>query len=375
MELKEVTVFSIGDSGQLSTWSNVPFFFTETLIAKGIKVNRINIEPAYPFYHKFFHYIAKIYHRSTTYDFFRSQVYFLLARRLIKKAIKQHPNSDVDIFMSFSFSSAGFTCKPIVQFCDWTYDYYFKKFMERKPDFFEKKAIEREDAQIRKADLVFSLFPNVTQYMKDRYGNDRIFYLGNVVNSVYEVPTDENYPSKGNANKLLFIGSKKYIEGAKVLIEAFRNLKHQYPQLTLHVVGITKNDLENLPEGIFCYGYLNKEVDSERNLYYKLIQEATVFINTSPKWGAFSASIEAMYFYTPIIITPYEAFVETFGENIKFGYYCEENSPASVENKIIHILNNPSYSELCIQAHLAVKEFTWDIYVDKLITKIESTFV
>lgn len=223
--------------------------------------------------------------------------------------------------------------------------------------------------------MVFSLFPNVTRYMKDRYGNDRVFYLGNVVNSVYEVATDKNYQPKDKSNKLLFIGSKKYIEGLNVLIEAFRNLKRQYPQLTLHVVGIDKNDLENLSEDIFCYGYLDKEVDSERNLYYQLIQDATVFINTTPKWGAFSASIEAMYFYTPIIITPYEAFVETFGENIKFGYYCKENSPTWIENKIINILNNPSYSELCVQAHLAVKEFTWDVYVDKFIAKIESTFV
>lgn len=88
MKLKEVTVFSIGDSSKISTWSNIPFFLTEMLIAKGIKVNRINIEPAYPFYYKLFHYIAKVCNRATTYDFFRSQAYFLLACKLIKKAIK-----------------------------------------------------------------------------------------------------------------------------------------------------------------------------------------------------------------------------------------------------------------------------------------------
>ncbi|MDR2385843.1 MAG: hypothetical protein LBD80_09350 [Tannerella sp.] len=37
--IKKVAVFTLGDSGRLATWSNMPFFFTETLIAKGIIMN------------------------------------------------------------------------------------------------------------------------------------------------------------------------------------------------------------------------------------------------------------------------------------------------------------------------------------------------
>ena len=31
MQIKEINVFTNGDAGKLSTWSNFPYFFTETL--------------------------------------------------------------------------------------------------------------------------------------------------------------------------------------------------------------------------------------------------------------------------------------------------------------------------------------------------------
>jgi hypothetical protein len=48
IKIKEITVFTIGDSKKMSTWSNVPFFFTETLISKGVKVNRVDIGQSFP---------------------------------------------------------------------------------------------------------------------------------------------------------------------------------------------------------------------------------------------------------------------------------------------------------------------------------------
>jgi glycosyltransferase involved in cell wall biosynthesis len=172
------------------------------------------------------------------------------------------------------------------------------------PDFMEKKTIRREDSQIMKCDLIFPLFPNVTEYMKRRFG----------------------------------------IEKAK---------------------------LDSLPENVFCYGYLDKGNENDRKLYYKLFREATIYINTTPKWSAFSASIEAMYFYTPVVVTPYGEFVETFGKEINFGSYCEINSPDLIGEKIKNILIDASYEELCVCAHQAVKEFTWSEYIEKLIVHIE----
>jgi hypothetical protein len=95
-----------------------------------------------------------------------SFTHFTNVRYRIKKAINQYPNSDANIFLTFSFSSAGLTMKPSIQFCDWTYDHYFKFLLDRKPGFLEKQCIKREDSQIEGSDLVFPLFPSVAEYMK-----------------------------------------------------------------------------------------------------------------------------------------------------------------------------------------------------------------
>jgi hypothetical protein len=185
--MKEVTVFTNGDSKKISTWSNVPYFFTETLISKGIKVNRIDISP-HCFLKKVYNIILrgllKVINRNSTYEYSRSFIHYFDVRRRIKKALTQCKNSDANIFLTFSFSSAGLTNKPIVLFCDWTYDHYFKYFLNRKPDLLELSSIKREDKQIESSDLIFVLFPCVAEYMKSYYKNKNIFYLGNVINSL-----------------------------------------------------------------------------------------------------------------------------------------------------------------------------------------------
>ncbi|MDR2475157.1 MAG: glycosyltransferase [Bacteroidales bacterium] len=374
--IKEVTVFTDGDSTQLNVWSNVPYFFTETLISKGIKVNRVDISASQRLenlYYKTFHFLARLINRATTYDYVRCYTHYWLTRKRIKKALARFPDSDVDIFLTFSFSSVGFTHRPIVQFCDWTYAHYLSYFAGRKPDFFEKQAIKREDRQILGSDWVFPLFPSVAELMKKRYGSDKIFYLGNVINSLYDV-SDDDIQAKRTAKNILFVGGEKYIDGAISLIEAYRNLKPSCLPLSLHIVGLEKTAFGTLPDGISCYGYLDKAKDNERTLYYKLLREASVFVNTTPKWGAFSASIEAMYFHTPVIVSPYSEFLSTFGKDIGFGAYCSENTAEAIATSIQGVLQSNSYTEYCYASNDAVKEFTWSAYIDKVIAKIESRF-
>ena len=94
-----------------------------------------------------------------------------------------------------------------------------------------------------------------------------------------------------------------------------------------------------------------------------------MFVNTTPKWSAFSASVEAMYFYTPVIVPKYEEFVKTFGESFEGGIYCDNNEDLS--QKIESILNSESYERICAKAKELVNEFTWDSYIDKMMLEIK----
>jgi glycosyltransferase involved in cell wall biosynthesis len=372
-KLKEVTVFTNGDSSQISTWSNVPYFFTETLLSMGIKVNRVDISASPEleiWFNRIFYRILSKINKNTSYSYFRSLTNFVSTRNKISKAVEKYQNSEADIFITFSFSSIGLTRKPIIQFCDWTYGYELEHFLVRSPDFFEKQAVRREDSQIIGSDLIFCLFPSVAEYMKRTYPGKNINYLGNVINSLYEVSEDD-MSTKSISNSLLFVGSKKYIEGAKALILAFQDLKYDYPLLSLNIIGMQSSDFVSLPKDVFCHGYLDKGDTRQRELYYKIFKGAKIFINTTPKWGAFSASIEAMYFYTPVIVTPYSEFVNTFGQDIPFGHYCETNSVSLIKEKILDILHNNSYQQLCFDAHDAVKEFTWNAYIGKIVERVE----
>jgi glycosyltransferase involved in cell wall biosynthesis len=373
-KIREVTVYTNEDSKLLSSWSNVPFFFTEALISKGIKVNRVDLSQS-PIlsqaYNKSIRRIFKIVNRHNSYTYFRTLLHFLIVRSRIRRAIRQFEHSQAHIFLTFSFSSAGLTEKPSVLFCDWTYDFYINYFENRKPDLLEHMGIIREDSQIEAANLVFPLFPNVAQYMRKRYKNKNIFYLGNVVNSYYEAPLANSLVDRPKTNDLLFVGGRKYIDGARTLIQAYSELKNDYPDLQLHIIGMSEKEFGPLPDGITCYGYLDKGKEKERELYYSLFQKAKVFVNTTPKWGAFSAAVEAMFYYIPVIVTPFNEFVETFGEEIGFGLYCENNSVSLLSSTIRKVLDHKSYPSLCSQAHEAVRDFTWSAYIDKVLKIME----
>ena len=376
MKIKEITVFTDGDSSQMSTWSNVPYFFTETLIKKGIIVNRADIG-ASPLlcriYNKFFDPIVKLLYKNTSFCYTRSLLHFRNTRSRIKKIVRKYNQSDAYIFLTLSVSSVGMTRKPTVMFGDWTYDYYIRRFLNRTPDFFERLCIKRDKYQIEKADLVLPLFPGIAEYMKSSYSNPEIRYLGNVVNSQLSASENEILERKKNSFDLLLIGRKNaYYEGAEQLIKAVDLLKNDScSDIKIHIIGMKNTDFETLPEYVTCYGYLDKGDDKQRDLYYSLMQNARFLVNTTPKWGAFSSMIEAMYFYNPIITTPYSEFTETFGKDIRFGYFSENQSPNELAELIKRGLNADNYLEMCINSHKAVEDFTWKAYIDKVCDILE----
>jgi glycosyltransferase involved in cell wall biosynthesis len=367
--LKEIIVFSEqGDPREVKTWSNVPFLLVKTFEDKGIIVHTVNLDIQ--------DYVQKVIRKiwdfffikvikTEFYDYSRSSLYYFIIKFKIKAAIKRYINADSFIFTTFSFSASDISNKPNILFCDWTIEHHVKYYLNREPNFLEQLAINRQNAIIEKADAVFVLFPEIADTMKKRYSNQNIFYNGNVINNL-SVSDAESIINKKNSKNLLFIGGPKYLNGALDLVKAYLILKETIPELKLNLVGIDQSDIDVFEEGITCHGYLDKGIIGQANKYYKLLNEATVFINTTPKWGAFSACVEAMYFYTPVIVTAYDEFIKTFGKSIDFGIYYN-SLESNLSSTIKKILLYEDYNELCINAHDSVNGFTWDKYVDKMI--------
>ena len=369
--MKEITIFSYGDSNKLSTWSNVPYLFTKTLENKGLVVNRVNILPN-RYINLLFNYsispLLRLIDRKSSFDYSRSFLYIREAKFKIEKAVNRYPNSDAFVFLNFDFSVSEFTSKPSFQFGDWTYEHYLNYFVSKSPNFFEKEFLKHQQTEINNSNIVSLLFPGMQSHMEEIY-KSKISYIGNVINSVCDASQSEALNLKSSSSKILFVGSVKYMEGALSLIEAFTLLKKKYSDISLHFIGLNDEDFkDNLPKDVFCYGYLDKGIDSERQTYYNLFKEAKVFVNTTPKWSSFSASIEAMYFYTPVIVPSYDEFVHTFGEDFNGGLFCDDNRTLS--NTIEILMHSDNYIDKCINAHELVKEFTWDRYIDKFLNEI-----
>ena len=81
--------------------------------------------------------------------------------------------------------------------------------------------------------------------------------------------------------------------------------------------------------------------------------------------------IEAMYFYTPVVVSPFDDFVQEFGEMIDFGRYNRDFSEDCIAENIKKLMDSDDFLKTCRQAHEAVKDYTWDRYVDKVLKLCE----
>lgn len=373
--ITELTVYTNGPASEYKTWSNVPYFFTEALRAHGIRVNLVDIAPyllvekAYDFT---FRLGWKLFYPRTTHTYFRSWLHSLITSIRIRNAGRRYPTSQADIFLTYSFSPRPWSEKPVVLLCDWPYGYFIGYFQGRSPDFLEAGSIAREDRHIERADLVISLVQSAVEVMKQRYQNKNIHYLGLAINAP---PISESLPipdMKARSFNLMFIGDAKYNAGLRVLIQTYELLKTSFPNLTLTIVGQTKSDLGPLPEGVICYGYLDKGQRSSRDLYYSLLQQARIVVNTTPKWGGLSSILEALAYYTPVVVAPFHEIVRFFGDENEFVYYCEENTPDLLVQRLQTLLEHPDYPSLARKAHTAVENLTWENYVERFLRLMET---
>ncbi|QQR96748.1 MAG: hypothetical protein IPK18_07415 [Sphingobacteriales bacterium] len=63
-------------------------------------------------------------------------------------------------------------------------------------------------------------------------------------------------------------------------------------------------------------------------------------------------------------------FLETFDTPINFGIINKSNNTLAEE--ISNIIEDINYTQLCMNAHNAVKDFTWENYINKFIKVLKS---
>ncbi len=386
MDSNYINMFTYGDATTPATWSNVPYCLSTTLEQFGYKVNRIDISlhnrPLLNIYRRIWtaivrRYLAWRYNGERyAYTFDRTPLYCRLVEYEIKKAHKRYPNASYNIFLSFSCRNR-YSKAPSILLCDWTFEHLIREQYGRKPNACEQRYIDLQNAAIKESDHVVSLFERSAQYITQSTGRKEVAFLGgNVVNIVGDNQPDKNdIEQKIAKHNILFIGGYRYRQAARQLVIAYDLLRQRYPDVKIDIVGQTESDLGiSLPDNgaVRCYGYLDKADEQQRVLYYQLLREASLLVNHNPIWGGYSSTIEAMLFYTPIVVAPYEEFINEFGKSTSFAEYCNDFSMEALTQSICRSFDSENRRQASIDAHTAVEDYTWAAYVEKLMKLIKT---
>lgn len=375
VQIKEINLYTAGDSGRAKTWSNVPYYFSEQLIRQGIHVNRINIgenKLLQSLYRYSIYPLIRLFYPASRHHYFRSRINHYFTEARIRKAIAQFPKADLQVFMTFSFSSSHLSSKPCVLLGDWTYLYLIEVLQKRKAFWFEVPALKREADNIAKASLAISLFPLSRRFINKHHKTKKCLYLGNVVNS--QIPADMELLLKRKriSRKILFIGNQKYLSAAKQLISAFEMLPDAIKnESELHIVGLEQSHIGESRAGVFAHGYLEKDDVGQAELYYELLFSARMIVNSSEGWAAFSSLTEAMFYGTPVICHAFEEFTETYGSDTGLGYYLQKNTATELRDMIekLLLLNEQEYTAMMEKARNLTSSFTWENYCKAFIAE------
>lgn len=377
---KKILFVCYGDSSSPKAWSNVPYLFTENLEKQGFEILRLNISPNEKHESLWTKYAERVLSRffpTQQYSFVKTPFSRIAAYGKIKKAIKANPDLYFTIFLSFDFYNK-FNKIPSLIFHDWSYDMIILDRLKRKPYFFEKWFINYQHVAFNKSELVVSLFQDAQKLISERHGKN-VHHLGsNVVNDInFNKPSAEQMlKQKYNSQELLLIGSTKYLEGARKLVQAFRILQKDFPDLKLNFVNLPKHRLmlEETDRNIICHDYLDKGDPEQNKQYYHLLTNTKILVNPSEIWAAYSSTIECMYYYTPIIIKPYDAFTLDYGKENDFGVYLQNTEVSTIVDGIrsILIMDENEYRKLCNRAHDLVKDQTWENYTKKVVELMDN---
>lgn len=352
------------------SWSNIPYFLERGMVEAGYTVENIVLRELWPLaflYNSVLRIAHKIFQFQTTYYYTRTKFHFFIMKfyglyiRLVSSS------EDIVLQQGYSFP-VGSIKNKLVLLGDWPYAYYFYKFSSREPNAFEKRSIKREDDVIEGAQAVVTLFPDVYEFMLNRYQNKKIFYFGNVVNVDVDVPKNI-LQIKESSRNLLFIGREHYLTGAIELIEALKVLWSQGERFHLDVVGIPERLLGYKFPWLTVHGYLDKDNILEKALYYDLLLNARVYVNPTEGWNAFQATLEAMHFSCPIVVKENDNLRKSFSRLEDFSYLITKKN--SLQDSIKSSLSSDvSYINKAKLSGEASSLQTWKHFIDELQNKV-----
>jgi glycosyltransferase involved in cell wall biosynthesis len=164
----------------------------------------------------------------------------------------------------------------------------------------------------------------------------------------------------------LIVGRDFERKGGKILLEAFPRVRRALPHATLTIVG---PELNNLPEGVRCLGFLSKADSAQRERLQQAFREAGAYVLPS-LYEPFGISLlEAMANELPCIVADHCAMPEIVA-NGTTGLVARPGDSESLAAAMIEIGSSASVArEFGLAGRLRMeREFTWDAVAQRVVT-------
>ena len=372
----EINVFALGESTDINTWSNLPFYLCAALQRRAT-LRRINLLlPQPPITYSVGHRVARRLwpsfagsHEHT----FRNRMRCSLINKEIAMMSRTFTDADWNLFLTFSFSSYRTSQVPVVHYCDRTYEHYLEENGFR-PASRDRYFIEQEKQNLRHALCVFATNELCRDFIRERYGVDNVVWLPAGIN--VEISVDDPHcliREKLRSTDVVFIAREAARRGVDIAVDAFRLAAQDKPDWRLHLVGVRPDEVQVEDERITAYGYLRKDLPADRVVYDDLLRRARVFVcpvrRGQPPTGAIR---EAQMMCSPVVLSHVSDAPElvTHGQN---GLLTDSLEPEAFAHYITQLVENDvMWSKLAFGAHQSVRERTWDKTASQLIDTVSS---
>lgn len=366
---RQLIVFSNGDAWNASTWSNVPYMFLTTF--KGlcpdvdIRVFDMSLVDSGPF----LSIVAKLWNRlippkrGALCTFDRTKLRHRLLRRKMSDFIER-VTSGGGILLSFDFSNPapkrdGY---KVCLLCDWTIDYAIREHQRCEPTAGEQGLIMRQEKAIADSDHAAVLFPHSAELIRAACPDVEVAYYGLPSNVVGNVTPRFN---RAASRRIVFIGKPAYLPSLLVVVEGLTrfNAAHPGSELRLDVIGMQDGPGDG--DSVVYHGFLRKDNEDERFVYYSLVRSARALVTVSQEWVGASSIVEAMSLGTPVIVSPNIELRAMFKDE-GWGFWCG-CSASDVEERLSELdgLSEADLERMCQCAANAVRDFTWEKFVTR----------
>ncbi len=366
-----INLLTLGDCTDVNTWSNLPYYFYQNLLAQSVDVRPINLTPPENLVFAAFSHFMSLRARALRsvdqdngHDVIRSRAYHLIVNRRLQSMARELGEVDLNVFLTFSFSSYRYASAPVVHFCDRTYEHQLEE-RHCAPTRHDRAFIRIDRQNIENADLVLTTGQVCADFIKSRYNGRRVFCLRGGNNTDAEVPdADRLIAEKEQSTDVLFIGRGAHKRGVDILIRAFSVFNERHGgRFTLHIVGVQPNEL---PEELRApnpkirfHGYLDRSVPADLQRYNDLLHSARMFVMPM-RPGPFPGVIREVQLHcTPVIASNVSAGPEIL-TNEHDSVFVDSLEPEAFAHEMDRLIEDPvRWRTLALNGHAARRNQTW----------------